>query len=60
MDLQQFYKMVEENSYNSEDVKHLIQYCEWLEQEHGRLSNDIQLMDRNFRKWTGSSAYGIK
>ncbi len=24
------------------------------------LEHDIQLMDRNFRKWTGSSNYGYK
>jgi len=42
------------------DFDHLIQYCEYLEQEHGRLNDTIQLMDRNFRKWTGSSHYGLK
>jgi len=42
------------------DFDHLIQYCEYLEQLCEQKDNDIQLMERNFRKWTGSSHYGQK
>jgi len=42
------------------DFDHLIQYCEHMEQLCEQKDKDIQLMDRNFRKWTGSSHYGQK
>ncbi len=42
------------------DIGHLVNYCRYLEQFCEQKDNDIQLMDRNFRKWTGSSFYGQK